>query len=316
VLLAGAAGWYGYQRLSDDFDAPVLPAPAAAPASRSGQFVIAAFQTNAASYLLNPQTGEYAQAPYPIVAVSPDLRYAVLRGGKLLIVDTRTGVTVRNLTGAESPDVDWSPDGRWLALTHAGGQYEDSFIDQVRLLDLVTGQARTVDVGPVGDCPAYRSLGWLADSTSYGLTGCDGTQPYALVGTDGAVTHVPDWPLGATVYDRPLTQLDQAVLLSSSDTDRLVVYDLRAQRAVDQFTASSLPSADQPLPGRPGGVLPMGLLTADQVLVADGPQLLAWSLHTGATAPLASLPQPPLAVTAAPAGGLSDAAARLAFRVP
>jgi hypothetical protein len=108
-----------------------------------------------------------------------------------LIVDSRSGATVRNLGSAEYRDVDWSPDGRWLALTHTGGQFEDRFIDQVRLLDLVTGQSRTVDIGRVGGCPASRSLGWLADSTSYGLTDCEGTprqEPYALVGTGGAVT--------------------------------------------------------------------------------------------------------------------------------
>jgi hypothetical protein len=320
VLLAGVAGWYGYQRSTDGFGGPVLRAPAAAPATRSGQFVVAAFQTDAVTYLLNPQSGEYAQVPYPVLTVSPDLRYAVLRGDALPMVDTRTGATVRNLGSAESGDVDWSPDGRWLALTHKSGQFEDRFIDRVRLLDLVTGQARTADIGQLGGCPAYRSLGWLADSTSYGLAGCEGVprqEPFALVGTGGAVTtRVPGWPSGASVYSRPFTQHDQVVLQANgrAGEHRLVVYDLRAGRAVDQFTAPSLPSADQPLPGRPAGVVPQGLLTAGQTLVADGSQLLAWDLRTGATTPLASLPQPPLGVMVAPAGGLSDAAAYRAFR--
>jgi hypothetical protein len=320
VLLAGTAGWYGCQRSTDGFGGPVLRAPATAPAIRPGQFVVAAFQANAGTYLLNPQSGEYAQAPYPVITVSPDLRYAVLRGDGVLVVDTRTGATVRNLGSADAPNVDWSPDGRWLAITHTGGQHEDRFIDQVRLLDLVTGQARAADIGQVGGCPAYSSLGWLADSTSYGLTGCEGVprpEPYALVSTSGAVTRMPGWPSGASVYGRPLTQHDQAVLQADGTREhRLVVYDLRAGRAVDQFTAPSLPSADQPLPGRPAGVLPQGLFTAGHTLVADGSQLLAWDLRTGATTPLASLPQPPLSVKVAPAGGLSDAAARLAFRLP
>lgn len=318
VLLAGVAGWYGYQRSTDGFGGPVLPAPAAAPAIRSGQFVVAAFRADAGSYLLNPQSGEYRQVQQPVVAVSPDLRYAVLRGDGLLVVDTRAGVTVRNLGSAESPDVDWSPDGRWLAVTHTGGQHEDRFIDQVRLLDLVTGQTRTADIGRIGDCPAYRSLGWLADSTRYGLAGCNGAprpEPYALVATDGVVTQVPGWPAGASLYSRPLTQHDQAVL--DAGEHRLVVYDLYAGRPADQFTAPFLPSVDRPLPGRPAGVVPLGLLTADQALVGDGSQLLAWNLRTGATMPLASLPQPPLGVAiSAAAGGLSDAAVRWAFRVP
>jgi hypothetical protein len=132
VLLAGTAGWYGYQRSTDGFGGPVLHAPATAPAIRPGQFVVAAFQANAGTYLLNPQSGEYAQAPYPVITVSPDLRYAVLRGDGMLVVDTRTGATVRNLGSADAPNVDWSPDGRWLAITHTGGQHEDRFIDQLR----------------------------------------------------------------------------------------------------------------------------------------------------------------------------------------
>jgi hypothetical protein len=213
--------------------------------------------------------------------------------------------------------VRWSPDGRWLAIAHTGGQFEDRFIDRVRLLDLVTGHARTVGVGKVGDCPAYDPVGWLADSTSYGLIGCEGVQrpeSYALAGTDGKVSQRSGLPSDAVVYGRPPAQPDQAVLLVGSA--RLIVYDLRAGRVLDQFTSPSVPSSDKPLPGNPPGVQPMGLLAADRVLVGDGPRLLSWNLRTGATAPLASLPQSPLGATVASAGGLSDAAAHLAFRVP
>jgi hypothetical protein len=316
VLLAGTAGWFGYRHWSGTAGGPGLSAPAAAPAGRPGQLVIAAFLTGGNSYLLNPKSGEYLPVPDRVVAVSPDLRYAVLGRDRLLVLDTRTHATVRDLGRADSGGVGWSPDGRWLAIEHTGGQFEDRFIDQVRLLDLVSGHTRTVDIGKIGNCPAYKSHGWLADSTSYALFGC---QSYALAGTDGEVSEVSGFPSMEGEYAHPYTRPDQAVL--QADGGRLIVYDLRARRVVDEFTPPSLPSSDKPLPGIPAGIQPMGLLAADQFLVADGSRLLAWNLRTGATAPLTSRPQPSspqplLTATIASAGGLSDTAAHLAFRVP
>ena len=331
VLLVAGSGWYAYHRLTYGFGGPLLHVPASTPADREGQFVIAAYQTNAGSYLLNPQSGEYLPVPRPVAAVSPDLRYGVLSQDGLLVVSTETGRTVRDLGNADSVRVEWSPDGRWLAITYpnvgrqtiaeADAANEAPYINRVKLLDLVSGQVRSVDIGWIGDCHASDSFGWLPDSTSFGLVGCAGAarpEPYALVGTDRTVTQVPGWPSGASVYGRPSTQPDLAVLWPNggSGSRQLVVYDLRSRSVRDQFAIADPPSADKPLPGHPAGVLPMGLLTSEQALVADGSQLLTWTLRTGATAPLASLPEAPVGALVAPAGGLSVTAAHLAFHLP
>lgn len=325
-LLALAAASLLWVSCSDGDDAalngrPVLSEPAAAPAARAGHVVVAAYASEGGvSRLLNPETAAYHPVEGRVVAVAPNLRYAVLEDVSFHIVDTRSGAILRNLGSAEATTIDWSPDGRWLARAHRSGpNREDESVDQVELIDLVDGRVWTVPIGDVGGCPAYGAIGWLGAPTSYALSGCQGASrpgTYALVGTDRTVTVVTGLPAGATLYGQPLTEPDHVVLLTGSASSELTVYDLRARAVVERIPHASLPSDDRPLPGNQAGARPLRLLDARRTLVArtDG-ELAVWDSSTGASRPAGSLTGAPLDAIVQPAGGLSDTAASFAIAV-
>jgi hypothetical protein len=265
--------------------------------------VVAAYSTEDSTYwLLNPGSGDYRQVPATIATVSPDLRYAILKPGA--VVDTRTGATRGHLNLGEDWDVDWSADGRWLALTHRTGSYAtDIWLDELQLLDLVGGRDVAVSLPDRNPYPPDWVIGWLDGRYLLATP----APLYASIGPDGhiEVNHSPAPLIGGAMrptLEPHLTRLEQ------NNTSDAVYYDLRTH-AMSRVPDAQLPANDKPLPGLPQGVMPLGALDRYHVLVAANEVLQLWDIRDGTRHDAGQLSAPPLSAIVQPAAGLSARAA-------
>lgn len=194
----------------------------------------------------------------------------------------------------------WSPDGRFIAFARSTGEnMEDRYVDEVRLLDVTTGDTRTLDVDLRG-WQATNLISWSADSRSIFFAasstgrGKISTHPHLELRTSGQMRVVRgDWPLGYWASGvAPGT--NTALLVprpQDTDADR-INYDLTTGTIVGRFKAA----AAVPNPRNATAIV-----VGDSVITWKGVTVVATDIRTGASRSIATLPEPAVLITLAPA---------------
>ena len=287
-------------------DTPVTEAPK--------RYVVASYTADYTGrrYVLDPSTSTYRKASRQPVATSPNLRYALLGGLSdptpdrekitYTIEDTTTGRTVYEVELGVYPTASWSPDGRWIAFANSTGpNMEERHIDEVRLLDVTTGDTCTLDLEPDG-ATATELLSWSADSKSL-FFAADSTgdekitrNAHVRLFVDGTVKVLRgDWPLDHRV-NSVMAGTNHALLLPSSDErGDWIILDLATGKVVDRYR----PAVSRP--GHPGAEGAWGVLNGDQLITVKGTDVLATDARTGTSKRVAILPETAVAITLAPA---------------
>jgi WD40 repeat protein len=131
--------------------------------------------------VMDPSTGRVVRTlsglPNPSrTALSPDgRRLALTTDGEVVVIDLETGEEAFDLPeSGESPDVAWSPDGRYIAAANptAGG----------RVWDAVTGELRFALAGRSDE---VQRVAWSPDSSRLATGGVDGVATPWQIGKRG-----------------------------------------------------------------------------------------------------------------------------------
>lgn len=252
--------------------------------------------------LINPVTGRYRDVQGNVVAVSPDLRYAVVKARKIIGVSTSltpefsiyastTGKTLLRLefpVNTQPPL--WSPDGRWLAFAHARNQNRaDDVTQSVSLFDVITGKITAVDIKITDQYIAAGLLAWTNDSRGLIFApGPSDAKPRGVfllrMALDGALSPITtDWRARqemTTFRGITLSSPVRAIFLEFGEPRTITVLD--AQTGAIQ---SSYRPKDNLRPDEDGP-----WLTGEQRVFARGNQIHTVNVRTGARKAVLTLP--------------------------
>jgi hypothetical protein len=233
------------------------------------------------TYVLNVETGQYDEYPYPVV-LSPDLsRAAIVR-------EERIGIVDRSALGDPAPTVDWTtlPPGNGLCWSPDGKKVLITSVDKssgtvgftAHAYDLATKRTTQTRIGD--SATVAGTAGWAADSTDYlvspvtpdntGFTfhglrrvGPDGQPVRTLADVAGGLVH------GADSYspDRRYVIVDPTPMMTDNP---------RPAQVVDVASGAVVRSL-------PDKAVPVGWYGPDTVAYRVGGHLIRYELTTGPT---------------------------------
>ena len=160
--------------------------------SPDGALVAAAWVAEGTVYIWDPTTGRIVKTiesvPEPFAtSFSPDGRRLVIAPLDLpvaVVVDARTGEEMFSLEGHEFDirDVDWSPDGRWIATSSLEGavQIWDASNGELRFTLFHDGSVANADWSP----DSTRLVTGSSDATVWEITGAGGRELFSLAAQD------------------------------------------------------------------------------------------------------------------------------------
>ncbi len=319
VLLAGAvaaavgSGAFAamYPSLRDRWDDldPLLPtAPAGGTGTPDG-WVVVSYGDVARSYVLNPDTGDYASLPGPwrYGDTSPDLRYAVVheedpspRPSGLVLYDIVTG-RIRRRVPVASHLVRWSPDGRHLAALRFEESDPGAMRYTVTFIEVTTGRTTVSSVSmPREDSETYLSMRWLSTGGLV-VPPLAGAQARArLITPNGAASVLPRWPGSPTAGS---VVGGDFVVLKDKPRDAYDVYT-RADPRTGQVLARY--RFEQVLPEAKDAD-EIAWLAPDRILFREGTTLYVRDIPQAARRPVGELPELVDEVTVMAARGLPPA---------
>ena len=240
--------------------------------SPDGDLAAAAWLDEGTVRIWDPATGRVVKTIAPVpepfaTAFSPDgrrLAVAPLDLSVAVVVDARSGDEVFSLQGDEFGirDVDWSPDGRWIATSSLDGgvQIWDASNGGLRFTLFHDGAVMTAEWSP----DSTRLVTGSSDATVWEITGAGGRELFSLAAQDlsaGGVSGVAFSPDG----DR--------VMAGDGGITAVKVWDVTRNGDAEWLNAA----------GDPGWVTSVAFTASGREVLASGEDgsVAVWSVDTG-----------------------------------